>query len=127
MGFLPTVEKTARAGSVGAMKSLLPRTAEGPGAESGAELDAMVATLFRSYPALYGFSVQPMRTLPHHRKAAPLAGDLFLADVEFNPWLDREPPELMLGCMAKALLELIDECPPVRELLRGRTFARSSH
>jgi hypothetical protein len=76
------------------------------------ELDTLVGTLFRYYPSLHGFTV---------------TGDLVIADVELNPWADCEPAELMVGFITKALLELMDECPETRELLRGRTFARVLH
>lgn len=108
------------------MKSLLLRVTDSH-SESGVELQALVGRLFRCYPALYGFSVQPIRTLPDHRKAVAVTGDLVVADVEFNPWSDREPPEQMLGFIANALFELIEECPDADELLRGRTFARELH
>ncbi len=108
------------------MKSLLLRVPDSH-SESGVELDALIAKLFRYYPALYGFSVQPMLAVPDRRKAIAVTGDLVLADVEFNPWADRELPEQMLGFIAKALLELIDECPDADELLRGRAFARELH
>jgi len=108
------------------MKSLLLPIADSHSA-SGVELEALVGKLFRYYPALYGFSVQPTLAVSDHRNAFAVKDDLFLAHVEFNPWADREPPEQMLGYIAKALLELIDECPDADELLRGRTFARELH
>jgi hypothetical protein len=46
--------------------------------------------------------------------------------VEFDLWTDAEPAEL-LAVIAKALLDLLDECPGARGLLRGRTFARIRH
>jgi hypothetical protein len=113
-------------GSVAGMKALQPRMDDALSGALAAELETVACTLFRRYPGLHGFSVQPMRTLAHYRKACPLDAELFLADVEFNPWSESEPAEL-LAVIAKALLDLIDECPEARELLRGRSFARSRH
>lgn len=76
------------------------------------ELETLVGALFRYYPALYGFTV---------------TGDLVIADVELNPWAACDPPELMLGSITRTLLELMDECPETRDMLRGRTFARVLH
>lgn len=77
------------------------------------ELQAVVATLFQRFPELVGFSV---------REAAE---DLCLAGVETFPY-EPEPGSLM-DEIAAPLLELLDEDPQARELLSGRTFARTVH
>jgi hypothetical protein len=81
------------------------------------ELEAALQALFRRCPALHGFSVE----------TRPPEGELFLANVEFNPWADIEPPERLVGLIAEALTELIEGWPEARHLIGGRTFARTCH
>jgi hypothetical protein len=76
-------------------------------------IDATVNEIFAAWPELYGFSV------------GQLEGELCLADVATDAW-HRHSQEL-LGQIAAALLELIDEQPEAADLLRGRTFARTLH
>jgi len=78
-----------------------------------AELQALVAHLFQRFPELVGFSVREAED------------ELCLAGVETFP-SDPEPDELM-GAIAGPLLELLEEDPQARELLSGRTFARTLH
>lgn len=77
-----------------------------------ARLEALVETLFRRWPGLVGFAVRD-------------AGELVLAEMETHPWSAR--PDELLGEVAGALLDLVDEEPAALELLRGRTFARTLH
>jgi hypothetical protein len=77
-----------------------------------AQLEALVATIFRRWPGLVGFSVQD-------------AGELVLGEMETQPW-SVQPYEL-LGEVSVALLDFVDEAPEALELLRGRTFARTLH
>ena len=88
------------------MKALRPKS----------ELTAVVDEIFRRWPSLVGFSVQESQTLP---------ADLVIADVETDPW-PVQPRELV-GEIAVALVDLMDDEPAARELLRGRTFARTLH
>jgi hypothetical protein len=74
---------------------------------------AAVDALFRRLPSLVGFSVQEAQC------------ELVLADVETDPWPARS--QALFGEIALALLDLMDEEPAARELLRGRTFARTLH
>jgi hypothetical protein len=78
-----------------------------------AELQAVVANLFQRFPELVGFSVGEAQD------------DLCLAGVETFP-ADPEPEDLM-GAIAVPLIELLEEDPEARELLNGRTFARTLH
>jgi hypothetical protein len=80
------------------------------------EVTAVVDAIFRRWPSLVGFSVQ---------ESATRSTELVIADVETDPW-PVQPRELV-GEIAVALLELMDEEPVTRELLRGRTFARTLH
>jgi hypothetical protein len=88
------------------MKALKPET----------EVSAVVDAIFRRWPSLLGFSVQESQTLP---------ADLVIADVETDRWPAQ--PRGLVGEIAVALLDLMDEEPATRELLRGRTFARTLH
>jgi hypothetical protein len=88
------------------MKGLKPET----------EVTSVVNAIFRRWPSLVGFSVQESQTLP---------ADLVIADVETDPW-PVQPRELV-GEIAVALVDLMDDEPAARELLRGRTFARTMH
>jgi hypothetical protein len=88
------------------MKALTPET----------EVTAVVDAIFRRWPSLVGFSVQESQTLP---------ADLVIADVETDPW--RVQPRQLVGEIAVALVDLMDDEPAARELLRGRTFARTLH
>lgn len=77
-----------------------------------AQVRTVVATLFRRFPELVGFSVWEA------------SEDLCLASVETFP-CDAEPS--LMGEIAAPLLDLLDEDPEARELLSGRTFARTLH
>jgi len=78
-----------------------------------ADLQAVVATIFQRLPELVGFCVREAKD------------ELCLAGVETFP-ADLEPDELM-GEIALPLLDLLEEDPQARELMRGRTFARTVH
>jgi hypothetical protein len=78
-----------------------------------ARLARVVDSLFRSWPSLVGFAV------------APIEDELVLTDVEASPW-SGESHELG-GAIAFVLHKLIDDEPAMRELLLGRTFARTLH
>jgi hypothetical protein len=83
-----------------------------------------VDQIFASCPELYGFSVQHADTLTEDRASGQIEGKLYLADLATAPYA---PAERLLGEIAVALLELIDEQPEAAEELRGRTFARTLH
>jgi hypothetical protein len=93
--------------------------------ETQTRLAAVIDALFRSWPSLLGFSVQEAQCLSKDRAAAPIARELVLADVEASPW----PADTreVCGAIAFVLLNLVKDEPETRELLRGRTFARSLH
>jgi hypothetical protein len=89
------------------------------------QLETVVARLFDEMPALVGFSIESLEAAPEHPVETQLERELVLSNVETFPWTgySRE----LLGEIAVPLLELIDEEPQARELLRGRTFARRMH
>ena len=75
------------------------------------QVENVVAQLFDRLPSLMGFSLEEQEQ------------ELIVADVETFPWSGRA--DELLGEIAVPLLELMDEEPEARELLRGRTFART--
>jgi hypothetical protein len=81
---------------------------------SEAEVGTVVNALFTRWPALLGFSVQE-------------EGELYLTDVALHPWFDEAQRASLCSEIAVALSEIMDEEPAARELLSGRTFARSVH
>lgn len=79
-----------------------------------AEVGTVVDALFRRWPGLLGFAVQG-------------EGELYLTEVALHPWFDEAQRSSLCSEIAVALSELIDEEPAARELLSGRTFARTVH
>lgn len=77
-----------------------------------ADLQAVVATLFQRVPELLAFSVRETKD------------DLLLSAVETFPSVE---PARLMDHVVTPLLELLDEEPEARELLSGRTFARTLH
>lgn len=77
-----------------------------------AHVQALVQKIFRRWPSLVGFCVQD-------------SGELVIGELEMQPW-NAQAQEL-LGEVAGALLDLVDDRPEAIELLRGRTFARTLH
>lgn len=80
------------------------------------QIAAVVDTLFRRWPWLVGFCVQ--------EESEPSAG-LVVTNVATDPWRAELYP--LYGEIVDAVLSLADEEPAARELLRGRTFARTLH
>lgn len=68
--------------------------------------------IFAACPELWAFSFEDET-------------ELKLSEVETHPWIVE--PERVLGEIAEALRELVDEHPEAVEALRGRTFARKLH
>ena len=85
---------------------------------------ATVNEIFASLPELSGFTVQGLDSLTGERVSGQLEGELYLADVATTTY---GPSERLLGEIATALLDLIDEQPEAANELRGRTFARTLH
>lgn len=79
------------------------------------ELATAVDAIFRRWPTLVGFCVQQ----------EPSSAELVVSELETGPWPER--PHELRSDIAAALLDLIDQEPAARELLRGRTFARRLH
>lgn len=85
---------------------------------------ATVNHIFARCPELCGFTVQNADGLSRDRVSGQLEGGLYLADVATTTF---DHSEHLLGEIAVALLELIDEDPEAVDELRGRTFARTLH
>ena len=85
---------------------------------------ATVNEIFATCPELCGFTVQGLDSLPRERVSGQLEGELYLADVATTTFATSEH---LLGEIASALIELIDEQPEAANELRGRTFARTLH
>jgi hypothetical protein len=92
-----------------------------------ADVSARIATLFARLPMLDGFSVQDRATLTTDRDAAPLAGELCIADVAVDAWADRRAIPVVNAEIALALRELLDDHPASYQVLCGHTFARTFH
>jgi hypothetical protein len=91
------------------------------------DLVTRIAALFARLPMLSGFSVQDRTTLTAEREAAPLDIELSIADVSVHTWPGFGSTEGVPAQIATALLDLLDEHPAARGLLRGYTFARVFH
>lgn len=100
------------------MKSLQGTARNAPPARAEADLRGIIDDLFRRWPALLGFSVRAPAGQTQSQ-------EIYLADLETRAWT-AEPQEIV-GDVALALIELVDEEPAALELMRDRTFARTLH
>lgn len=78
------------------------------------DVDASIERLFARFPHLCGFSVRE-------------SGGLDVADVSVYPVSSAHVRDELLGDIAATLVELMDEDPAARDLICGRTFARTLH
>jgi hypothetical protein len=92
-----------------------------------AALIVRMPALFRRLPMLSGFSVQDADTLAEDRDLVPLDADLCIADVSVHAWPGLQATPAVCEEIVSEILELLEEHPEVRELLRGYTFARAFH
>jgi hypothetical protein len=86
-----------------------------------------ISALFARLPVLSGFSVQDRTTLTAEREAVPLDAELSIADVSVHTWPGFPSTAGVPAEIVAALLDLLDEHPAARRLLRGYTFARVFH
>ena len=109
----------ARAEKLTGIKSLLLAAAQHEEAMKPLEanIDAVAAALFRRWPSLIGFSVQE----------AEGGDDELQVSIAMYPEPVNEERGVLLGEIAQALAELMDEAPGAGRLLRARTFARTLH
>lgn len=97
------------------------------GMKTPKDLEQTIDALFQRFPALCGFSVQDVAELSQDRATGQLEGELFVADLSVYPLRVESVRDELLGEIAVALLDLMDERPEAAGLLRGRTFARTLH
>ena len=86
-----------------------------------AQLEASIHGLFGGFPSLCGFSVQERS----EGSTAALESGLYLTAVGLYPLPGIEETKLIYEEIRLTLIELIDERPEVRQLICGRTFART--
>jgi hypothetical protein len=92
-----------------------------------AALVLRIAGLFNRVPMLSGFSVQDRAILTRERNIAALDADLCIADVAVHGWPGVQVTPAVCDEIVETMLQLLDEHPQTRELLRGYTFARTFH
>jgi hypothetical protein len=92
-----------------------------------ADLEAGINALFCRCPALCGFTVRDAANLSRDGLALQHVSELFVTEVSLYPLSGPAAPGELCGEIVAALVELLDECPEARELLRERTFARVFH
>ena len=78
------------------------------------EIAVVLKDLFRRMPSVVGFSVEEV-----------LERELVVANLETHLWPERS--QELFAEVTVALLDLVDKDPATRELLVGRTFARTIH
>ena len=88
------------------------------------ELDETIATLFIELHGLAGFSVTDATSMIGSREAGQLIGDLSLADITVIAGFSARHQDYF-GDIAVALVDLLEEHPEAREMLRNHTFART--
>ena len=91
------------------------------------DLAARIAELFATYPLLSGFSVQERARVADARTTIPLRERLCLAEVSVATLPGFRATQGFCRQIARVLIELLDLDPEARELLAGRTFARTFH
>ena len=82
-----------------------------------ADISAVAEALFRRLPTLIGFSV----------RESDESDDELQVSIAMYPEPVNEERGVLLGEIAQALAELMDEAPGAGRLLRARTFARTLH
>lgn len=90
------------------------------------DLAVRVDAIFERCPALQGFSIQDVASLPKHLKVAAVEG-LVVTDIGIYPELDHALTERVYDEIAVALLDFICARPDARSVLNGRTFVRNLH
>jgi hypothetical protein len=91
------------------------------------DLAARIVAIFDRCPTLSGFSVRSCAELPKELQDAALERELVVTDIGVYPYIGEKQCELIYDEIAVALLDFIFERPGAKDVLRGRTFARSIH
>jgi hypothetical protein len=101
-----------------------PQPGEMVAMNTSAAIDEAMRLLFARLSGLNGFSVIDAASMVGEREAGQLQGDLSLADITVSPDFDAANDDYF-GDIAVVLIDLLEERPEARALLRGRTFART--
>jgi hypothetical protein len=88
-------------------------------------LPAPIELLFARHPALWGFSVRGLADVPDSCTRSGEEGELFVSDIGVSPSVGAEQFGEIFEEITAALSDFLSEQPDARELLRGRTFART--
>lgn len=91
------------------------------------DLAVRVDTIFDRCPALHGFTVQDSSALPEELRSLALERELVVTDIGVFPFLNADQCEQIYNEIAVALLDFMFERPSAKDVLRGRTFARTLH
>ena len=91
------------------------------------DLAERVGAIFARCPQLFGFTVQDSSALPEELRALALERELVVSDVGVYPCLNADQCEQIYNEIALALLDFVFERPAAKDVLRGRTFARTLH
>jgi hypothetical protein len=83
--------------------------------------------LFEQCPHLIGFTVQEVSALPEGLRPEGMEEGLVVTDMAVFPLVNREQCQSIYESITLALLELVCDRPGVKDVLPGRTFARSVH
>lgn len=90
-----------------------------------AEVTAGMKLLFYRHPQLCGFVVRDRDGLPPHINREKLEGEIFITEIGLYPRLDKSQYDEIYDEIAKVITRLVNEQPETREVLVGRTFART--
>ena len=91
------------------------------------DLATRIGTIFERCPQLFGFTVQDSSSLPEELRAIALERELVVSDIGVYPYLNADQCEQIYNEIAVALLDFMFERPAAKDVLRGRTFARTLH
>jgi hypothetical protein len=91
------------------------------------DLAVRVDTIFDRCPSLHGFTVQDSSALPEELRSLALERELVVTDIGVFPFLNADQCEQIYNEIAVALLDFMFERPSAKDVLRGRTFARTLH
>jgi len=91
------------------------------------DLAARMEIIFERCPTLYGFTVQDCSALPEEFRSLALERELVVTDIGVYPNLSTEHCEQIYNEIAVALLDFMFARPAAKDVLRGRTFARTLH
>ena len=91
------------------------------------DLAARLENIFDRCPQLHGFTVQDSSALPEELRSLALERELVVTDIGVYPFINAEQCEQIYNEIAVCLLDFMFERPAAKDVLRGRTFARTLH